>query len=618
MKRLHCALILPLLLCNITLRAQAIAEVLSDTRTVTVSSPTDAKCHVFTRIQVNREAGDGLAVFKEYTDAYHTITDFSGKVESAGKVVKKLKKTDLTTVSCSEGLVDDSFISFYEPGATYPYVVEYDYVVTYRKGIISFPSFSPVIAYDVPVREASYTLTVPSGMEIRYKAWEEPEVANDGKNVTYSWKLSDFPAIKREHNMPGVSAMMPRVLASPKAFNYLGSTGIQDSWEAVGSWLYGIMPTGDALPEDLALKVHELTDDCPGELEKLKALYGYLRDNMRYVSIQFGLGGFSPAAPSSVHKSGWGDCKALSFFMHSLLAEAGVASDYFIVNTDSRDLVDGYPGAGMMNHAMLCVPLQHDTVWVECTNPRIPLGYRHGNVAGHKVVLIDADGGHPVRVPDYPDSLKVSTNIAEVALSADGGAEVRMQRIRRLEDAEAYIGFRNLSAKDAVGVLSRYLAVQSDDKKVISVNDNFDAYQGEPGFVPEVCIDWSFNSRKFTNMASDRMLVPVTLYNSGFTTQKATRVHDLVFREGFAEKNITAIKLPEGYCIEHLPDEVSLSTSFSDYSLSFAEENGCVTVTEILSVRKSTVPAADYPSYRQFVNSVAKAAQSKIVLKRCE
>ena len=615
MKRFFPVLILFLLPCGI-LRAQAIAEVLSDVRTITVSGPNDAKCHIVKRIQVNREAGEGLAEFEEYTDAYSAISDFSGKVECSGTVVKKLKKSDLSVVNCSEGLADDTFLNYYEPGATYPYVVEYDYTMTYRKGIISFPPFDPAFAFDVPIKEASYSLTVPSGMDIHYKAWMEPERVVSDKTVTYNWHVNDFPAVKREHNMPSVVTLVPYVMASPKQFSYLGTSGAQDSWEGIGTWLYGIMPFDYVLPKDLAEKVHQMTDGCADDLEKLKVLYGYLRDHTRYVSIQFGLGGYSPATPSAVHKSGWGDCKALSFFLHSLLAEAGVKSDYLIVNTDSRDLVDGYQSVGMMNHAMLCVPLQKDTVWVECTNPRVPLGYRHEDVAGHKVVLVDADGGHPVRVPDYPDSIRVRTNIADVTLSPDGSASVKVRRVRVLDDAESYIGFRDIAPRDAVGALSKYLAVQSDDKKVVSFKENFDAYEGVPGFVPEACIDWTFNSRKFASITSGRMLVPLAIYNGGFTTQKSTRVHDLVIGSSFVEKNITTVSIPEGYEVEFLPEDFSISTPFADYEVKYSCSDGKVTVNEIVTVRKYTLPAAEYQSYKQFVNAYNKASESKLILKR--
>ena len=58
-------------------------------------------------------------------------------------------------------------------------------------------------------------------------------------------------------------------------------------------------------------------------------------------------------------------------------------------DTNRADFLPGYSGIGQMNHAMLCVPLpeKKDTLWLECTNPSVPLGYRHEDVAGHDVTV---------------------------------------------------------------------------------------------------------------------------------------------------------------------------------------------------------------------------------------
>lgn len=596
--------------------AEPAGEILLDRRTVTVSSPTDAKYHVVKRILINGESGDGLGVFQVYTDAYSEISDFSGKIECGGKVIRKIKKSDIKSVNETQSLADDTFLNYYVPGATFPYIVEYDYTVTFRKGIISYPSFFPVIAYDVTVKEAEYALTAPSDIDIRYKAWMDPEIADNGASRTYSWKLNDFPGIKREHNMPEITDLLPYVRISPRDFTFLGTRGSQSSWKEVGEWLNGIMPKDAGLPEELAARVHEMTDTCGTDLGKLKVLYRYLKENTRYVSIQFGIGGFSPASPRVVHKSRYGDCKALSFFMKALLEEAGVKSQYYIVNTEIRDFPDDYPGAGVMNHAMLCVPLQSDTVWVECTNPRLPLGYRHYDIAGHQAVLVTPEGGKAVRIPSYDDSLRVEDCITDVVLRQDGSASVKMNRIFRIGDAEQYMLFRELDAEDATGILARHLAVPSDNRKVLEVTDNFQEYSGAPGYFPETSICWSFDSGRFANMMADRMLVPVNIYKGIFESQKATRIHDLVFLTTYTERNITSITIPEGYSVEQFPTVPALHSEFADYVLDFKSEGNRVIVTSVLTVKASKVPASSYDTYRKFVKAFNNAAQTNIILKK--
>ena len=83
----------------------------------------------------------------------------------------------------------------------------------------------------------------------------------------------------------------------------------------------------------------------------------------------------------------------------AMLREAGVESDYYAISTRNANLKADFVSAGQMNHVMLAVPLpeNRDTLFVECTNPSYPLGYRHFSCAGHQILLVREDGGHLVR-----------------------------------------------------------------------------------------------------------------------------------------------------------------------------------------------------------------------------
>lgn len=609
--------ILAFLLMPFGLHAQTASEVLFDKQEVIVTSPTEMRQHVNRKVQINNSNGTYLGIFEEYTDAFSSIADFSGKIESGGKVIKKIKKSDIYTQNYSESLADDTYINVYEPEATlFPYTVEYDYTIVYKKGIIGLPSYSPVTAFDTPVREGSFHVSVPADMEVQYNAWTEPVITRTDKTVEYQWTLKDFQPIKKEHNMPSLQGILPVVKVRPVNFRYLGTEGSQGDWNSVGLWLNEIWPDG-SLPEDLKATVHKLTDGCSTDLEKLRALYGYLKEKTRYVSIQFGLGGFSPASPANVHKKGYGDCKALSFFMKSLLAEAGVDAVYFTLNT-GKSLSESNPGVGTMDHAMLMVPMQNDTVWVECTNPSLPLGYRHEDVAGKSVLLVKPEGGELVKVPSYPDSLTVRSSIYDVSYQPDGSAIVKVHDVFRLSEAEPYMLIRNIKQDDLVGRLSRYYSVQNDDKKIISITDNLQDYSGVPGFIPEVSVDWSFLSRKFGSQNAGMTLLPVVLVNSRMTTQKSTRVHDIVFSSPYHEQNILNISVPEGYTVDFIPEPVSLDAEFASYSLDYSVNGSVISVTETLKVKECKMPASEYDSYRSFSKACGKAMQAKIILKKDE
>ena len=120
------------------------AVVLEDIETFTMSSATSASLTVRRSVRVFNDAGLEDAVFQEYTDQFRTIASFKGTVARDGGKPVRIKKDDLVTVSLASGLAEDGFVNGYRPTASYPFTVTYEYTLSFRKGIASFPAFFPV------------------------------------------------------------------------------------------------------------------------------------------------------------------------------------------------------------------------------------------------------------------------------------------------------------------------------------------------------------------------------------------------------------------------------------------------------------------------------------------
>lgn len=60
-----------------------------------------------------------------------------------------------------------------------------------------------------------------------------------------------------------------------------------------------------------------------------------MQNKTRYVLISMGIGGWKPMPASEVSKKGYGDCKALTNYMRTLLtAKEGIPSYYAIIYND--------------------------------------------------------------------------------------------------------------------------------------------------------------------------------------------------------------------------------------------------------------------------------------------
>lgn len=615
--------VVALIFVNASLYAEetrkADAVILSYDMTFDMASPSSGTMKAHRKVIVMNRKGLSSALFSVYTDSFRSLSSFSGRIEAGGKTLRKLKSSDLNTVLLADGIATDAFVSFYEPNAPYPFTVEYEYEVSYRKGFVSFPAFIPVSAPDVAAVQTSYTLSVPPGTRIQYNASAEPEKSADGKKDIYRWRFDGYSGYVYEHLMPDVLDFVPYVYSGPVAFEYAGTSGSLSDWKDLGVWLYGLQKGLVTVPAELKTKVEALTSGLDSDRAKIKALYDYLRENTRYVSIQLGIGGFRPFPVETVYKTGFGDCKALSVYMQALLDVAGIKSDYLIVNTDEEDLVQDFHTPGQMNHAMLSVPMESDTLWIECTNPRYPLGYRHDAVAGHQVVLVKEDGGELVRVKSYPDSLRLRSESVEVRLGADGKASCKGSRLLLLDNAEAYIGFRTLDSKAQFNAIMSGNSLNPTDFSITSVYDNFNDWVNmKPGeeYVPEVRVGYSYDVKDYAKASGDRIFMPLNPFAKSISTDRSARVNDIERKYAASMSDTVRVALPSGYIPESLPTSDRIESPFGSFvtEVDYDEEKGSVTVVQTLRLIAGRFPKDAYSDYRTFARSVSRAYDGRIVL----
>ena len=587
------------------------AEVLESRECFQMKDVSSGTYTVYSKIKINRESAASLGAIIIYTDNDKSLSSFSATVyNSAGKAIKKLRRSDLETQALAQELADDSFVNYYKPVAPVPYVVECEYTLTYKRGVPAFPSYFPVTGEDVKLHKGEYTVLVPSGTKIQYRGTVEPDIVKEDFKDKYVWRFHDVEGFSVESRMPPVKELVPHVYASPLSFMFSKVEGKQGNWKDIGLWLYDLQKdTWDLTDADKA-KVIEMTSGCSNTYEKVKVLYDFLRNSTRYVSIQLGIGGYKPFPASTVSRTGFGDCKALSNYLKALLEVAGVKSDYFIVNTNLSNLEKNYASVGQMNHAMLAVPVlddgigKGDTLWVECTNPTIPLGYRHEDVAGHQVVLIKESGGEMVRCGRYPDSLSRLENNVRVLVNSVGDAFIDVREKAFLDFTESRVLFSSLDAKEQTDKVASKVACSSNNLKIKGFWNNFGDYSKYgKDYVPNTSLDFSFEGRSFAEANGGRMFIPVTPLRSGVKWQRGERKNDIYIESGYTYLDSIEIVVPASYELESLPKPVNMECSWASFSSEIKAE-----ANKVYVVMKASFKAGRYPkeSYAEFRNAARK------------
>ena len=246
---------------------------------VIYNSSADVVCKERRTVTVFNEKGKGAANFHSaYNEKHSSLRKFSGTVtDSNGKVIRKLKKSDLQSNEYSAELASDVYRYFYMYAPSqYPFTITYEWEEKYTGGLIGLPTFLPQQEYNQAVIRASYRLLTPSGVPCRYHAINcqadiSQQPTEDGKQLTQVL-INNLPTISREPFIPKLNELLPRVYFVPETFTFDKTSGRMDSWKNYGVWQYGLLKDRDYLPQEFIQKLKEMTADCKTDRERVQTI----------------------------------------------------------------------------------------------------------------------------------------------------------------------------------------------------------------------------------------------------------------------------------------------------------------------------------------------------------
>lgn len=576
-----------------------------------------AKLYHKVALTILNEKGDKYTTLQESYDKLHSVESIEGKLfDATGKKIRSIKKSDIQDLSGTDevSLADDNRVkqfNFYHK--VYPYSVEFETEVKYNYTLF-YPSWIPQEDENYSVEYSKISVSCPVDINFRYKAFNfpgQPVVTAEKNNKTSTWEIKNLAAIEDEYASPYWFEKTPVVCMAPAQFQVENYEGNMSTWQDFGKFVYALKSGRDQLPENIKNVVHNITDGIPDTRKKIEVLYNFFQKNTRYISIQLGIGGWQPFDAKYVAANGYGDCKALSNYMYSLLKEAGIRSFYTLVKAgvNHKFFISDFPSS-QFNHVILCVPLQKDTMWLECTSQTLNAGYLSSFTSDRNVLLVDENGGTLVRTPRYDvnQNLQVRKTIATINEEGNLSADI-VTDYKAVQQDELHHLINSLS-KDK---LMEYLKSEIDLPNYDVVK--FD-YKEEKNTLPVIKETLSVTANNYAQVTGNRLfVVPNILSRSGNKLmEEDTRKFDVELNSEYKDIDTVEIKIPAGYQPEAMPLPVKMETKFGKYSISAKVQGDKISYYRSMEQYRGRFPASAYNDLVKFYEQVYKSDRSKVVL----
>lgn len=570
-------------------------------------------------VTVLEEKGKNYGNLIIYYDKSEKVTSIYGKsYNQLGIANDKLKSTDIQDVNyTTAGAIYDDYRAKIADISddTYPYTVEYSYEIEHN-GLLAYPEWHPIEGYRISVEKSSFKFIYPETLNVRFR---ERNLANSSKKEekienkrVFEWQADSLKAWKEEPLSPPLSTVTPAVIPAPTTFIYEGSTGTMNTWAEYGKWIASLNIGRDQLPINRQNEIRSLIAGVKDTVKIISTLYQYMQGRTHYVAIQLGLGGYQPFPAETVDRLGYGDCKALSNYMKTLLGLAGIPSVYTIAGTATNQgiIMHDFPTLNQNNHAILCVPLKNDTIWLECTSQKMPSGYLGSGTSGKNVLLILPDGGKIAKTPLLSSETNRQNRTAVVDVQPNGAikAEVITKYAGYQYDNVAPI--LHESNKEQEKALYENLGITG------AAIANF-TYDVKKEKIPEAIEQIMLTTDKYATRNGTRLFLPLNMFNQRKSAPSKVDNRKMPISQsyGYSDKDSIVYQLPQGYTIETLPKGKTFTSKFGEYQSSVSSENGKVIYVREIKVYKGNFPQETYQELVDFYGNILNSDKARVVLK---
>ena len=482
--------------------------------------------------------------------------------------------------------------------------VEHDFV---KKGIIVL---SDELAVDIPAA---------SKVKLKTEPGFEPAIKEQDGRRTYSWKREQLKTDaerdeeekeKAEKEKSGEEADEEQEELDEIRPDVQLTTF--QNWDEVGQW-YAELQRDRVVPDErIKVKAEEIIKGRTTEKEKAQALYEYVAQNFRYVSLSLGQSRYQPLAATEVMVNQYGDCKDKHTLLASMLAATGLRAYPVLMNSARKIDVD-MPSPGQFDHVISAIPIGSETLWADTTAEIAPVGLLSPRLRNKKALMIPTSG--PARLETTPaeppflsseqvtvegtvDDLGKLTAHAKLVLKGDSEMFMRFMFRRTPKSNWKSLGFYLGMAGGIQGEVTDIKATDPADlQKPFEVEFNVSRND---------FLDWS--SKKL------KLELPFPPFSfPQFGAPRATSKKPLELGPPIDVSYSLKLTLPSKYEVR-LPLALKVSRDYGEYAATYKLDGQILTGQRTLRLRQREIPAERLHDYQAFAAAARSDAAQTLAL----
>lgn len=479
-----------------------------------------------------------------------------------------------------------------------------------------------IFGNNIPIQNSTLEIITEKGIEIGYKIFNDPnnnisfsKTERKGKWI-YRWTLNDIKPLKREINAPGYLYIVPHInffiknyVVDNQTNEILGS--IENLFSYYKGFIKNLNKNEDSSLKDLTL---EITKNKKDDEEKIKAIFYWVKENIKYIAFENGYEGFIPREASLVFQRKFGDCKDMGSIISSMAKYANV-KDVTIAWIGTRSIPYSYdelPIPSVDNHMIAVFKKNNDYIFLDATDKETRYGLPTAFIQGKEALLNENENYKIIKVPVVPAEKNEITDAVKLSIEKDkliGSGKMerygynRSHSLMKIGDTHNKTRFESVKEMVLKGNnkfnLIEYKEENRDEKdKPYIINYNFDL----DNYIIKL------DSEMYVNLFLDKFLEDLMI--------EKNRISKFEFEYLTQYKTKYTLEIPKDYSVKQLPDNFSLDNEYLKADFNYELKNGTLNLIVNLNQKKIILDNKDFEPWNENIKKLKTNYNQALILSK--
>jgi transglutaminase-like putative cysteine protease len=473
---------------------------------------------------------------------------------------------------------------------------------------------------EFPVLEKQFSITVPEWLSVELKEFNfEGNIIKKSKSVdpsskatTYVYTMENVPAYFEESNAPGRSYLYPHVLVIAKSFkNKDNQVTLFSSTADLYKWyksLVGQMKDDSSFFKD---KVTELIATAKTDEDKIKNIYYWVQDNIRYIAFEDGIAGFKPDESQNVFNKRYGDCKGMGNLIKQMLTVAGFDARLTWIGTKHIAYDYTTPSLAVDNHMICTLFFKGKKYFLDGTEKFNSFGEYAERIQNKEVMIENGDQFLIAKVPSvssdfnkeiFKAKLKIVNGELQGACSRIFAGESRAQLLYRISTLKN-------DKKDEV--LERYLTDSDKNIKVHNIK-NSDLKNRDQ----LLTMDYEIAVNNRVSDFDDDMYIDLEYMNEFKNFELKDRKTDYEFDYKTNYESSVSLEIPAGYQVTKAPENVMIDENNFAVNVQFVQSSTEISCKKSFIFKNGVIKVDEVEKWNSVVKTLQSTYNQQIVLSK--